>query len=125
VDEPASAARVRWTDPLPPETGGQLALFETPERIVGRGEYRGLEFVHVRARTIINHLAVRARVPFGFTINAYRRCSHACTSCFARPSHEYLGLNPATDLIGSSWSSSTRSSGSAPSWRLAASPVTT
>jgi DNA repair photolyase len=98
MDAPANAARLRWTQQPPPGTEGQLALFETPERIVGRGEYRGLEFVHVRARTIINQLAPQARVPFRFTINAYRGCSHACTYCFARPTHEYLGLNPATDF---------------------------
>ena len=32
-------------------------------------------------------------MPFRYTINAYRGCSHACTYCFARPTHEYLGLN--------------------------------
>jgi DNA repair photolyase len=97
MDEPATTARLRWTQ-QPPGTDGQLALFEAPERIVGRGEYRGLEFVHVRARTIINQVAAQARVPFQFTINAYRGCSHACTYCFARPTHEYLGLDPATDF---------------------------
>ena len=65
MDEPARGARVRWIH-QPPGAGGQLELFETPERIVGRGEYRGLEFVHVRARTIINHLGAEARVPFRF-----------------------------------------------------------
>ena len=32
-------------------------------------------------------------LPFRFTVNAYRGCSHACTYCFARPTHEYLGLD--------------------------------
>jgi DNA repair photolyase len=34
----------------------------------------------------------------GWTINAYRGCSHACTYCFARPTHEYLGLNIGEDF---------------------------
>ena len=37
-------------------------------------------------------------MPFRFTINAYRGCSHACTYCFARPTHEYLGLNGLEDF---------------------------
>ncbi len=37
-------------------------------------------------------------MPFRFTINAYRGCSHACTYCFARPTHEYLGLNIGSDF---------------------------
>ena len=85
---------LRWTA----ASDGQLALFDAPERIIGRGEYRGLEFVHVQARTIINRLPPTAPLPFRFTINTYRGCSHACTYCFARPTHEYLGLDPATDF---------------------------
>ena len=37
-------------------------------------------------------------MPFRFTINAYRGCSHACAYCFARPTHEYLGLGIGEDF---------------------------
>jgi DNA repair photolyase len=37
-------------------------------------------------------------MPFRYTINAYRGCSHACRYCFARPTHEYLGLNIGSDF---------------------------
>ncbi len=87
--------RLRWTAPA---GAGQLALFDAPERVVGRGEYRGLEFVHVRARSLINTLPATAPLPFRHTINPYRGCSHACTYCFARPTHEYLGLDPGTEF---------------------------
>jgi DNA repair photolyase len=108
-----TVARLRWevTDSNPsgsdPSGGGvpaeaepgQLPLFGPgPEREVGRGEFRGLEFVHVRARTIVNRVDARSPVPFRYTINAYRGCSHACTYCFARPTHEYLGLDPSTEF---------------------------
>jgi DNA repair photolyase len=52
----------------------------------------------VRARTIINDVGANAAVPFRYTINAYRGCSHACTFCFARPTHEYLNLNSGEDF---------------------------
>ena len=37
-------------------------------------------------------------MPFRFTINAYRGCSHACMYCFARPTHAYLDLDPGEDF---------------------------
>ena len=78
----------------PSPIAGQLPLFGPgPDREIGKGEFRGLEFVHVRARTIVNRVDARSPMPFRFTINAYRGCSHACTYCFARPTHEYLGLD--------------------------------
>src|SRR3984957_7477979 len=68
------------------------------ERHVGRGEFRGMEFLHVNARSIINEVPKASRVPFRYTINVYRGCSHACPYCFARPTHEYLGLNVGEDF---------------------------
>lgn len=51
------------------------------ERHVGIGEYRGLEFLHVNAKRIINRVPANSRMPFRYTINAYRGCSHACAYC--------------------------------------------
>jgi DNA repair photolyase len=76
----------------------QGTLFEEVERHVGRGEFRGMEFLHVRARRIINEVPKTSAVPFRYTINAYRGCSHACVYCFARPTHEYLGLDAGEDF---------------------------
>src|SRR3954462_11332631 len=50
------------------------------------------------ARRIINEVPAASRMPFQFTINAYRGCSHACTYCFARPTHEYLGMDAGRDF---------------------------
>lgn len=88
---------LRWQRADEPSPQG--SLFDEPvfERQPGRGEFRGIEFLHVRAHRIINE--VRG-APFGFryTINAYRGCSHACTYCFARPTHTYLGLDADRDF---------------------------
>jgi DNA repair photolyase len=61
-------------------------------------ELREVEYLHVRARTIISEVPRASRMPFRFTINPYRGCSHACTYCFARPTHEYLGLDGGDDF---------------------------
>ncbi|HSH60203.1 MAG TPA: radical SAM protein [Acidimicrobiales bacterium] len=90
---------LRWR--LAGDDGGQSSLFsdeELVERHVGGGEYRGLEFLHVNARRIINEVPAASRMPFRYTINAYRGCSHACAYCFARPTHEYLGLGTGEDF---------------------------
>jgi hypothetical protein len=72
--------------------------FPTEKRVVGRGEFRGLEFVHVQTRSTINRLPPSTPMRFRHTINADRGCSHACTYRFARPTHAYLDLNPSTDF---------------------------
>ena len=90
---------LRWR--LAGDTGGQGVFFsdeELVERHVGRGEYRGMEFLHVNARRVVNEVPKASRVPFRWTINAYRGCSHACVYCFARPTHEYLGLGIDDDF---------------------------
>jgi DNA repair photolyase len=37
-------------------------------------------------------------MPFRWTINPYRGCSHACTYCFARPTHKYLDFDAGRDF---------------------------
>jgi hypothetical protein len=74
--------RLRWR--LAGDDRGQCALFgddELVQRHVGIGEYRDLEFLEVNARRVINEVPAASRVPFRYTINAYRGCSHACLYC--------------------------------------------
>jgi DNA repair photolyase len=83
------------------ERDGQPALFDVdgltgPER--GTGRLSGLEFLHVTAKRILNEVPGASRMPFRWTINVYRGCSHSCSYCFARPTHEYLGLNLGEDF---------------------------
>jgi len=63
----------RLTTPLF-EQGAVVRTFDTPE-------FRGITFYEVRARSIINRVPEASRMPFRFTINPYRGCSHGCTYC--------------------------------------------
>ena len=37
-------------------------------------------------------------IGFSYSVNPYRGCYHACAYCYARPSHEFLGLGAGTDF---------------------------
>ncbi|HZB04218.1 MAG TPA: radical SAM protein, partial [Actinomycetota bacterium] len=56
------------------EQGAVVRTFDTPE-------FRGMTFYEVRAKSIINRVPEASYVPFRYTINPYRGCSHACSYC--------------------------------------------
>jgi DNA repair photolyase len=55
-------------------------LFEIARRRFDTPEFRGMEFIEAECKTIINHVPGNY-LPFKFSINPYRGCSHACTYC--------------------------------------------
>ena len=86
----ADAARA--APPLPLALPGAVTrTFDTPG-------FAGMTFYEVRARSIINRVPAAARVPFEWTVNPYRGCSHSCTYCFARNTHTYLDLDAGHDF---------------------------
>jgi len=57
-----------------------------------------MRFYEVYAKSVLNRVPAQSRMPFRWTVNPYRGCSHACTFCFARPTHRYLDFNPGRDF---------------------------
>ena len=67
-------------------------------RTVTTPEFAGMTFHEVMARSALNHVPGGSAMPFDWTINPYRGCGHACVYCFARGTHEYLGLDTGHDF---------------------------
>jgi DNA repair photolyase len=71
--------------------GAVVRRFEAPEAM-------DMRFHEVRARSALNRVPEQSRMPFRWTINPYRGCSHACVYCFARPTHQYLDFDAGRDF---------------------------
>jgi DNA repair photolyase len=67
-------------------------------RSVTTPEFAGMTFHEVLAKTALNRVPGASAMPFDWTVNPYRGCSHACTYCFARGTHEYLELDAGSDF---------------------------
>lgn len=73
---PYAAANCEWLGP-PPEA--RVEVFEE------------------RAKSILS-TNNSPDIPFRYSINPYRGCQHACSYCYARCTHEYLGWGAGTDF---------------------------
>jgi hypothetical protein len=71
--------------------GAVVRHFDAPEALDTR-------FYEVRAKSALNRVPAASQVPFKWTINPYRGCSHACVYCFARPTHTYLDFDAGRDF---------------------------
>jgi DNA repair photolyase len=68
-----------------------VRTFDAPEALDTR-------FYEVQAKSVLNRVPEKSRMPFRWTVNPYRGCSHACTYCFARPTHKYLDFDAGRDF---------------------------
>lgn len=66
--------------------------FDAPEAL-------GTRFYEIEARTVLNKVPATTDLPFGWTVNPYRGCSHACTYCLD-PSTPILMADGRTRPIG-------------------------
>jgi len=71
--------------------GGLVRSVTTPE-------FAGVTFHEVLAKSALNHVPGASAMPFDWTVNPYRGCTHACVYCFARRTHEYLDFDAGRDF---------------------------
>src|SRR3954447_10858819 len=92
---------MRWDElKIDAEEGTTLPGYKDPAvvRHFDAPEALDTRFYEVRAKSALNQVPKASRMPFRWTINPYRGCSHACTYCFARPTHTYLGMDAGRDF---------------------------
>ena len=75
-----------------------LARLSTVVRSVTTPDFAGVRFHEVLAKSALNRVPGQSAMPFGWTINPYRGCSHACFYCYARSTHRYLDLDAGKDF---------------------------
>ena len=91
---------MRWEAQEPKAAGAEDALLalQGVVRSVQTPEFAGITFHEVIAKSALNKVGKTSGMPFGWTINPYRGCSHACVYCFARKTHTYLDLDSGLDF---------------------------
>ncbi len=96
---------VRWSgqqlaavDVAAPPLLPGLAAMPGLVRSVTTPEFAGVTFHEVLARSALNKVPAASGVPFDWTVNPYRGCTHACVYCFARSTHRYLDLDTGADF---------------------------
>lgn len=94
VRAPGGAAQLS----LPGLELSEVAAMPGHLRSVRSPEFAGMVFHEVLAKSALNKVPGGSSMPFSWTINPYRGCSHACVYCFARGSHRYLDLDTGRDF---------------------------
>jgi DNA repair photolyase len=92
---------MRWDNlRVEAEEGRRLPGYKEPAavRTFDAPEALDVRFYEVQAKSVVNKVPEQSRMPFRYTINPYRGCTHACLYCFARPTHTYLDMNAGRDF---------------------------
>jgi DNA repair photolyase len=55
-------------------------------------------YIEDTCKSALNRVPDESRLPFRWTVNPYRGCSHSCHYCFARAYHAYLDLGIGEDF---------------------------
>lgn len=76
----------------------EMAAMPGHLRTVRSPDFKGMVFHEVLAKSALNKVPGASSMPFSWTVNPYRGCSHACVYCFARGSHRYLDLDSGRDF---------------------------
>ncbi|MHA7305789.1 Rv2578c family radical SAM protein [Arthrobacter sp. TMN-49] len=90
LNQPQLPGGASAPQPLLP-LAGLVKSVQTPE-------FAGITFHEVLARSALNKVPPSSTMPFEWTVNPYRGCSHACVYCFARKSHTYLDFDSGVDF---------------------------
>ena len=92
---------VRWSNlTLDGEEQRQLPGYRDPAAVrrFDAPEALDMRFYEVLAKSVLNRVPEASRMPFRWTINPYRGCSHACSYCLG-PETQILMADGRTERI--------------------------
>jgi len=85
----ALAPKRVWNPPNP--------YLSEQRELLGEPPAAELEVYEDESKSILSHND-SPDIGFRWSINPYRGCWHACSYCYARPTHEYFGFGAGTDF---------------------------
>ncbi|GAA4283739.1 Rv2578c family radical SAM protein [Brevibacterium daeguense] len=88
---------MRWSEQSTLDAPGVVSV-KGLLRTVRTPEFADMTFHEVLAKSALNKVPPASSMPFRWTVNPYRGCSHACVYCFARNTHRYLDLDTGADF---------------------------
>ncbi|WBL17997.1 Rv2578c family radical SAM protein [Citricoccus sp. NR2] len=68
------------------------------QRSITSPQFADTVFHEVLAKSALNQVPAASSMPFRWTVNPYRGCTHACVYCYARNTHTYLDLDAGADF---------------------------
>src|SRR6476619_3834291 len=57
---------------------------------------RAVQYFEIPSKSILNR--TKPTMPFTWTINPYRGCEFGCKYCYARYTHEFMGMEESNDF---------------------------
>src|SRR5205823_6844048 len=81
----------------PPNRFQPLARIPLPDYDPAEDPAPRTQFFHDAPRHILPR-NTSPDIPFTYSLNPYRGCEHGCIYCYARPTHEWLGLSAGLDF---------------------------
>ena len=103
MDQQPPAPKGRGSHLNPPNRFGGLHYVPDWEQIEHDAEYLDdirntpTQYLPDQAKSIVTENN-SPDVGFRYSVNPYRGCSHGCAYCYARPTHEYLGMSAGLDF---------------------------
>lgn len=78
-------------------TEADYADLEPDDELIAASAKPRTEYLEDQSQSIISENN-SPDIPFRYSLNPYRGCQHGCSYCYARPTHEYLGLSAGLDF---------------------------
>jgi DNA repair photolyase len=100
MNRPPDRGRGAGVDPVQRFTRRELLLDGDEldhEAATGEGAAAPTQVFRDTSRSVISRND-SPDIPFSVSLNPYRGCEHGCSYCYARPTHEYLGLSAGLDF---------------------------